>query len=466
MKRWVFATLLIVVLLVGSTWAYQTQKIKALQCDDCNVVLIISDTLAAKHLGIYGDERNTSPFIDDFFGDGLVFKNAYATAPWTLPSIPSMFLPELGSDITYEELRPDNPDALTSQLRKHDIAVRGLFYVEPEKDGEGSDSNGIKYSPQVDVIAQSVKAFFTPEEQKGTNFGGNTFEDAGRVVKKLSERYQKDNKRFFFTLHDFTVHAPYTPPPKYRSLFEEHDGPSRIGWNMTRDLWRSPAATTTHLYELRYDQEVRWLDDGIQDFISAMPDDVQKKTIFIFVGDHGEAFGEHERLSHGHTLYNEEIRVPFLIARPGTPIDRTVKQNVSLVELAPTIADMMNIQMPHSWNKEGLLADAYAPPPVESVNGRPVFFSELADTDSFETVQEKYATTSLIATAEEARITHNIKQIRTYGSMDAYHPDDITDGKEVYNLLRDPHETVDLSNQPYSGMNINEALKTFYSYFE
>ena len=59
-------------------------------CPDCSVILISIDTLRADHLGVYGYERNTSPHIDEFARNAIVFENAYAQAPWTLSSHMSM----------------------------------------------------------------------------------------------------------------------------------------------------------------------------------------------------------------------------------------------------------------------------------------------------------------------------------------------------------------------------------------
>ena len=65
----------------------------------CNVILIIPETLSARHLGIYGYERDTAPFIDEFFGkEGIVFENAWSNAPWTFPSFATVFTSQLGSD--------------------------------------------------------------------------------------------------------------------------------------------------------------------------------------------------------------------------------------------------------------------------------------------------------------------------------------------------------------------------------
>ena len=96
-------------------------------CGDrpCNVILIIPESISARHMGIYGYERDTTPFIDEFFGkEGIVFENAWSAAPWTWPSFAALFTSQLASEVfveTWEDKLCDTIPTFIDVLDKKEI---------------------------------------------------------------------------------------------------------------------------------------------------------------------------------------------------------------------------------------------------------------------------------------------------------------------------------------------------------
>jgi arylsulfatase A-like enzyme len=91
-----------------------------------------------------------------------------------------------------------------------------------------------------------------------------------------------------------------------------------------------------------YDGEVAAVDDEIRQIIELLDrDGVLRDAVIVVTGDHGEEFGEHGEVLHGHTLYDEATRVPLIIVAPGIDSNRVIREPVSLLSVAPTILDLV-----------------------------------------------------------------------------------------------------------------------------
>ena len=146
---------------------------------------------------------------------------------------------------------------------------------------------------------------------------------------------------FFVFLHTYQVHGPYEPPEPYRTKFKQGDD-------------SSPAARESDLYvaEIAYVDQVlgRFMDD-----LDALG--VDDETIVIVTSDHGEEFGDHGGRSHGAHLHDEVLRVPMLIRAPGLLPSGVRRQGtMALVDIMPTVADLLGIALP-DWGSGRSLAD-------------------------------------------------------------------------------------------------------------
>lgn len=306
--------------------------------DPCNVILIAVDALSARHMSIYGYDRATTPFIEQFFSEkSAVFTNASSNASWTVPSFSSFLTSQYPSEIfmetIYDKLSPGIPtlfDILRSQGFKIAVFSSGL------------KGRGIIDKPE------GIQIYTTRDQLM--------YLTAGEWIRDYNQSDGK-NQPFFLFLHDYTVHSPYDPPEKYRDLFgaSGYSGPAT---NQDIQIINSKKDGPTkeekeQLIQL-YDQEARYLDDRLKDFLGSLPKDILDKTAVVLIADHGEAFGEHKRIIHGSSLYEEQIHVPLLIKVPGLE-SRPISKPVSLIDLVPTILDFSGIEKPKQFKGRSLV---------------------------------------------------------------------------------------------------------------
>lgn len=117
----------------------------------------------------------------------------------------------------------------------------------------------------------------------------------------------------------------------------------------------------------RYDREVMNSDrqiGRILDALRALPGDVAARTVVVVTADHGEAFNEHGMSYHGVELWEELVRVPWIVRVPGVPA-RHVTTPRSQIDLAPTLAELLHVTAPavdaaDAFSGHSLVADLRA----------------------------------------------------------------------------------------------------------
>ena len=158
------------------------------------------------------------------------------------------------------------------------------------------------------------------------------------VVADSAIQWLGDNakKRFFFFVHFFDAHAPYEPPEPFLSRYDGR-GPVVEGVKVGR-----------YLGEIAYiDQQIGRVLDELKRL------DLDKNTLVILTGDHGEAFGEHGVMGHSYFLYDTTMHVPLIMRlpdriKPGLKVSRQVR----LIDIAPTILDLAHLdKMPSAQGK-------------------------------------------------------------------------------------------------------------------
>lgn len=272
------------------------------------VVLVFVDTLRRDHLGVYGYGRATTPQLDTWAKDAVVFDTARSVAPWTLPSARTVLS---GRQPERWDIAPTLPERLT----RHGWATGafvGNVYLSSNFDMAGGwGEHGCVNWPSADVEVRRARAFLDR----------NADRDALLMV------------------HFMDMHLPYKEPSRYRGLFAGK-APGGLGEIFGRsDILTVPAelhdALRTYLVD-RYDQNLRYVDDSL----AALLDEVGDDAIVVVFADHGEEFWDHGDFEHGHTLYDELLRVPLLVRAPGLAA-RRVNTPVSLLDVTPTVLDLL-----------------------------------------------------------------------------------------------------------------------------
>jgi len=309
-------------------------------CRDCNVVLISVDTLGSDHMGLYEYFRNTTPFLDSFSKNGLIFENSYSADSYTLPSHMSIFTSLYPSEHLVGKnnfnftLNP-NDTTLTEILKSHGYstgAIVSLPYL----------SSYYGYSRGFDFYNEDALQ--------------NTSDRKADVINQAAFNWvqQNEGKKFFLFLHYSEVHSRWLLPKEYYNLYNPE---SSEMWNtssdeldklnLTQDQLKNPVAI--------YDGSVNFIDKTIGNVVDFLQQkNLAGKTIIIITADHGEEFDEHGRIGHGHGVYQEVIRVPLIIVYPHGK--RGVVQDfASGIDIAPTVLNLLGLPVPPQFEGQSLI---------------------------------------------------------------------------------------------------------------
>ena len=275
-----------------------------------NVLFLSVDTLRADRMGVYGHERNTTPKIDAWARDAVVFDNAQASASWTLPGLATVLtsyftsthrcwtfnsrldpsfptLPEMLRDAGYDTM------AVTSHVflaRRYGLQ-QGFVHFDDEFAHPIEDPTSVITSEMV--------------SDKGLRF----LEDKAAA---------DDDTPWLLWLHYFDPHGVYN---RHEGITEEFDeGGGEI------DL---------------YDGEIRFTDLHIGRVLDRLEElGLAEDTLVVFFSDHGEEFMDHGGLRHGHHLWRELLRIPLIVKAPGIEA-RRVDDLVRTVDILPTVLDFV-----------------------------------------------------------------------------------------------------------------------------
>jgi arylsulfatase A-like enzyme len=196
----------------------------------------------------------------------------------------------------------------------------------------------------------------------GTNVARPAF-TADRVTDRALEWLEGARQPFFLHVHYTDPHEPYLAPEEWRERFA---GPTSLpeGMLLGKRFMLNPRLPPEKVEALRraYEAEIAFVDAEIGRLLAALPAD----TIVVFVADHGEEFFEHGGLLHGHTLFEEMLRVPLILAGPGIPEGVVVETPVSHVDVVPTILDLLGLPADGVTGRSLRPLFEGGPPPAES----------------------------------------------------------------------------------------------------
>jgi arylsulfatase A-like enzyme len=299
-----------------------------------NVILISIDTLRADHLGSHGHDRPTSPNLDAFAADGIVFEAASATSPWTLPSHASLLTGRYlrGHGVRTEEHRlADEVPVLAAVMSESGFDTAAIV-------------NTLFLSPRFG-IARGFDSFEVIESDQSPQGA------AQRITKQAIERLEgRRGERNFLFLHYFDVHSDYLSLPRYERLFAPE--PGRFTGRTIQLLLAIRgdvpigADDADRLARL-YDGGIRQLDDELGRLFEWLREhDWLDDTLVIVTSDHGEEFLEHGGLLHGSTHYQEMLHIPLIFGGAGIPAGKRIGTPVSLVDVVPTILSVLEIPSP------------------------------------------------------------------------------------------------------------------------
>jgi len=307
-----------------------------------NFLLVSIDTLRADHLSAYGYPWETSSNFDALAREGVLFERAYCQIPVTGPSHATLLT----------GLQPQTHGAYRNGVRMNDSAISLAQILQ---DSGYRTAAFLSAWTMRSKLTGLDRGFDTYDEDMTDSYGmvnsqRPANETCNRAIAWLGA--QDGEEPFFLFLHLFDPHEPYDLKGGFEDL--EVSG-------------EKPPARPGEI--VRYDSEIAFADTHMARVIRA----VEKRgwldeTLIVVVADHGEAFGEHGYNGHGRRVHEPGIHVPLLFHYPrGLARDRRVEQLAGLIDLAPTVLELMGAKALGAHQGKSLapwLAPGEAPPPA------------------------------------------------------------------------------------------------------
>ena len=271
------------------------------------IILISIDTLRADRLPVYGYTELDTPAIDALAADGVVFEHAYSHAPQTLPAHTSMFTGKLPVEHAVRDnlgFSVDDEETLLPDL----LAAQG--YVSAAVVSSYVLRTEVGLARAFDVYDDKM-----PVASPGMSIGQVQRDGADSLA--VAERWLDTTgaSPFFLFLHLYDPHKPYSPPDRFA-----HYGP--------------------------YNGEIAYADEIVgQLFDSLRARGLYDDALIILLSDHGEGLADHGEEEHGIFLYDEAIRVPFIVKQPGSrAAGLRVPNPVQHIDLLPTLLDLVGAE--------------------------------------------------------------------------------------------------------------------------
>ena len=371
-------------------------------------MVVTFDTTRADHLACYGHDGVRTPVLDDLAAAGVLFEQALAPIPITLPSHASLMTGKV-------------PFA-------HGVRDNGLFVLGDEQTtlAEALRAEGYRTAAAIGAypllgrfgIGQGFELFDDHVASRYEDlYGERVFpkerlffdeRQAARVneaVLPWLEEHHRDP--FFLWVHYFDPHHPHEPPPPYDQIYA-HD---------------------LYLGEIAYaDESLGTLLDQLRRL------GVWDRTLVVFTSDHGEGRGEHDESTHSLLLYESTLHVPLIVKVPGGAAGTRVSQRVGIVDVLPTVLDLLDLPLP-----EGLQGESLRPHLEGQPSSRP---------------------RALYAETLSPRLTRNWGELRAlvHGDYKYVHGP----RPELYDLARDPRELSDLmAERPDTAAGLRDHLESY-----
>jgi arylsulfatase A-like enzyme len=301
-----------------------------------SVLLVTIDTLRSD-LGYAGNPRPLSPSLDALAARSTVFENAVSLASYTGKSVGPMLTGKYPSE-THRGWSHFNTFTKEDIMLAERLSPAGIKTLSVQAHWYFERWSGLGRG--FDVLDMSAFPGAGAQQDNDTSSTSDKLTDA--AIKRLSDP-AINGGRFFAWVHYLDPHADYL----------RHEGTPDFGRDMRAQYDHEIAFTDKHLGRLF-------------DYVAAQP--WGKNVAIVVTSDHGEAFGEHKLIRHGFEVWEELVRVPLIVHVPGTTPHR-VKARRSLIDLAPTVLDLVRVSPPYSTTPNDFISGKSLVPDVLLADG-------------------------------------------------------------------------------------------------
>jgi arylsulfatase A-like enzyme len=367
-------------------------SLKASRAARPNIVLIIVESGRASAMPPFGDVRGVMPFVERISDRSLIVERMYPTTPCTSESLISLFYgvaPPITARLLYSEIRRPSWTGMMSGLGYRSAFFSAVDFVESR--GEREMVGNVGFERVMDGRDLSAG------RAASLNYSGAADEVFVSPSLDWIDAVRQEGAPFLVAYHTNASHHPYVLPTSI-------------------DIYSDFAENESYN---RYLNALRYTDSVIEKLFGEFETrGLIEETVFAIVGDHGELFGEHgATFPHCHFLWEDAIRVPFILYAPGSRSKRSVASGpLQLIDVFPTILDLM-----------GATVSGEATPGLSAARG------------------QRRTTVMLSASANQsmALLRDSLKYLYFFRRQEM----------KVFNVVSDPKEAVDLAG------NINDQQR-------
>ncbi|MCB8976651.1 MAG: sulfatase [Ardenticatenaceae bacterium] len=316
-----------------------------------HIILYVLDALRADHLGCYGYKRDITPHIDQIAAEGVLFENCFTSTTWTRPVAASLLTgayPKVHQTTSRDNMFSVGLKRLPEMLQTGGFET-AAFNTMGNIAGEIGFSRGFdQYFDLFREPALVAKRHRLNAAKEGLLHTAEAeialplAEDINDyLLPWLAERKAENTFSFVWSIE---THEPYGAPEPFR----RYAGPvHRPGEGESDDIRSATQADRDRLMNL-YDDGILYNDHCIGQLVDQLKQlGIYEDTLFLIVGDHGEAFYEHGFYTHGHPPYDELIHVPLIVKFPGwTHAGRRVAGLAELIDVVPTVTAVAHLPQP------------------------------------------------------------------------------------------------------------------------
>ena len=297
---------------------------------DTNIVVVLLEGVSHKHLSLSEQQQAHTPFLQSLREKGVFVDRFFVPIPHSAQShfclLTGTYLSPTGSRYITKYSCPS--PSLPSTLRLGGFRTYLFSSADVDFESERSlfDRAGLQIFEKEDW--QEIAEGECLENAWGV--------DDAVVLQEASKLIDPSGGPFFALYLLSNTHSPYwNPKPESFSHFTDSE---ELG---------------------RYLNSIEYTDS----LIARLFDDFERRgwaenTLFIITADHGESFGEHGYRYHSYSIYNEEVRVPFLMYHPRLEGLSVGERFGTILDVYPTIVDLLGMESSHAVHGISLFAPA------------------------------------------------------------------------------------------------------------
>ncbi|MFH1680413.1 MAG: sulfatase [Candidatus Eisenbacteria bacterium] len=351
-----------------------------------NILVVMWDTVRADRLGLYGFDKPTTPFLDEWAANARVYEDCVSPANYTIASHASLFTglypTEHGAWNGGRRL-PAGPVTLAEALREAGYQTF-LYSANPNVSqvtglARGFDEVEHPWSPALRAEAFAIvrgkimskdRSSMLPDKVRTGNVGPweikASGELAGRTLRRWLGRIDRE-RPFFAFLNYMEAHRPYIPPEKYRKRVLSDEEVARsyridrswpVLWSYTYGL-KDYSEEELDVMAGKYEAAIAELDDLLRKLIGNLEaGGYLENTVVVVTSDHGEHLGEKHMLDHQYSLYEPLLRVPLVVHDPKRFPPGRESRPVMTQDLYRTLLEIAGVGVPplQASRGAGLLA--------------------------------------------------------------------------------------------------------------